>query len=386
MDKKTILFVIESLHCGGAEKSLVTLLSNFDYSKFQVDLLLIKKGGEFEKFVPEQVTILYENSLNKISLHKKIKSKIKFAFTRKLPQNKIYNTAHLFWVAYGNLFKTIEKKYDFAIGYSQGFASYFVADKVIASKKYAWLNIDYDHAKHYAKYDYTKYKKLNKVVCVSPDCETSLHNAMTTTIGKTLKTTVIKDITDEVLVNKLSEDGIGFTKTNSNITILTVCRLAKQKGLYLAIDACKVLVDKGIKVKWYVVGEGTERAFLEQRILDNNLREHFILMGFKENPYPYMKTTDIYVQTSLFEGLGLTVIEAALLNKPIVCTNFPTSSSILNHEKTGLICEMKGYEIALHILKYVNDSEFTNTVISNLKNTTNNDKEISLKRFNALLN
>jgi glycosyltransferase involved in cell wall biosynthesis len=92
------------------------------------------------------------------------------------------------------------------------------------------------------------------------------------------------------------------------------------------------------------------------------------------------------VQTSLFEGLGLTVIEASYLNKPIVCTNFPTVYSILEHEKTGLIAEMNAIDIANNIERLILDKKLKKVLIKNLTNKENNDKEISLKKVNELFN
>ena len=380
---KNILFIIESLHCGGAEKSIVTLLQNIDYNEYQVDLILIKKGGEFEKFVPKEVNVIYKDIYIKNPIVHGV-SRFYFWLLKKQSKNKMYNTAHTFWTAFNKSIPKHRKKYDVAIGYSQGFATYYTVEKTQAEKKYAWLNIDYVHAKHYAEFDYSYYAKLNSVICVSPECKSALVQEMQR-IGKTIRTEVLKDITDDSIVNKLSKEGHGFPKNNKAHTILTVCRLAKQKGLHLAVNACEILKNKGVSFKWYIVGEGTEREFLESEIISKGLENHCILLGFKENPYPYMKTCDIYVQTSLFEGLGLTVIEAAILHKPIVTTNFPTASSIITHNKTGVICEMKADAIATSISKYIDNAVFTNKIIDNLSKVKNTDKENSLQTFQRLI-
>jgi len=381
---KTILFVIESLHCGGAEKSLIALLNNLDFEKYSVDLLLIKKGGEFEKFVPTQVNMVYDNSIEESNFFKRSLARLQFFIGRKQKENKKYNSAHVFWKAYSPIIKSVKKQYDIAIGYSQGFATYFVTDKVIAKKKFSWLNIDYNYAKHYASFDYTKYKKLNRVVCVSEECKNSLLKAMNN-IGKSLPITIIKDITDPKIVGKLSNDDEGFSSKEEGTTVLlTVCRLAKQKGLHLAVDACEKLMQQRINVKWYIIGVGTEKKFLENRIKEKSLQNNMILLGFKENPYPYMRTCDIYVQTSLFEGLGLTVIEAAILNKPIVSTNFPTAHTIINHNKTGLIVEMNPDAIANNILRYIKNPDFTKKIQNQLSlQDKDSDKEVSLREFNS---
>ncbi|HIP33438.1 MAG TPA: glycosyltransferase, partial [Bacteroidia bacterium] len=141
MKKKELLFIIESLELGGAEKSLVTLLRYLDYSAYNVSLILIKKEGVFNKFIPKEVNIIYYDIFKNTSFIKKIISRIIFLLLRKT--NTKYNTAHLFWKAFGKNIPNHTKKYDIAIAYSQGFATYFTSKKIKANKKYSWLNIDY---------------------------------------------------------------------------------------------------------------------------------------------------------------------------------------------------------------------------------------------------
>ena len=86
----------------------------------------------------------------------------------------------------------------------------------------------------------------------------------------------------------------------------------------IAIKAAAILVKKGYTIKWYVLGEGEERNTLEQSIKEHNLIANFILLGIKENPYPYINNATIYVQPSRFEGKSLAIDEAKILHKPIL--------------------------------------------------------------------
>lgn len=382
---KKIAFVIESLHCGGAEKSLVTLLQNFDFETYNVDLFLAVSNGDFQKFVPEKV-IIKQISKNKISILQKLKQRLKFYSLRILNRlSKKYHSAQLFWKTKSTGIKKINKNYDIAIAYNQGFATYFVSEKIAAKKKFSWLNTDYIKAGYNIKYDFKYYSNFDKVVCVSKENEKSLHQALSS-IKQKLSTVVIKDITDTTsVINKSTQSISEFDNTQSK-NILTVGRLAQAKGLNLAIDACSILLKSNYNIKWYVIGEGPERKNLEQLIHNKNLQNHFILLGYKENPYPFIKSCDIYAQTSFFEGLGLTVIEAAILQKPIITTNFPTASTIIEHKKTGLICEMNAKAIASSIETYLKNPDLMNKVSDNLSKQKNNDKELSLSKINELLN
>ena len=135
----------------------------------------------------------------------------------------------------------------------------------------------------------------------------------------------------------------------------------------MAIDACKILVDKGYDVHWFAVGEGPERVNLEEQIKDRKLEEIFILLGAQSNPYKYMKAADVYVQTSRSEGFCLTLAEARILNKPCVTTNFECVYNQMIQEKNGLVVEMNAQAIAAGIERMINDDELRNSIVEYLK-------------------
>ncbi|WP_186826871.1 glycosyltransferase [Seonamhaeicola algicola] len=383
---KKIAFVIESLHCGGAEKSLVTLLQNLDYTKYNVSLYLLLTNGEFQKFIPDEVTVK-TITINKTNFIKQILKTVKFrALTKlnKLNKKNKYHPAQVFWKSKNNNFSKINTLYDVAIAYNQGFATYFVSEKIKARKKIAWLNTDYIKANYNINFDYKFYKNFDDVVCVSEENRHSLLKSLNK--QQTISTLVIKDIVDDRLIHQLSKEvEYPFTDKENNKIILTVGRLADAKGLDLAIQACHILRQKKYNIKWYVIGEGPKRKELEHLINKLDISKYFILLGYKENPYPYIKSCNIYTQTSFFEGLGLTLIEASILQKPIVTTNFPTASKIIEHGRTGLICDMNADAIANSIEEYITSPKLVNKFTENLSKQKNNDKVLSLAKVNELL-
>ena len=354
--KRKIVFFIESLNLGGAEKSLVTLLKNLDETKYEIDLLTITENGFFKDELPSWVSYKKVNQ-KKISLFQRIKF---FLINQKS-----------------------DKVYDIAIAYGQGFPTYYVAEKIDANKKFAWINIDYKKAGYNINFDKSYYNKFDEIVMVSPEVQAGFIEECRE-LHLEYKTRVIKDISDKIEILKNADRKLQ-KELKGKIKILTVGRLAGQKGLTLAIQACKILNDKKYNLNWYVLGEGAQRNELEKLIKENNLENRFYLLGADPNPYPYIKNCDIYVQSSLFEGLGLTVIEAAILHKPIVCTNFPTAYSILKDGETGLIVEMDSEAIAAGIEKLINKKDLKEKIVSNLKKLKNSDKEITLKKFEELI-
>ncbi|TDD75932.1 glycosyltransferase [Flavobacterium caseinilyticum] len=375
---KHLVFVIESLDLGGAEKSLVTLLQNIDYKAYTVDLILFKKGGIFEQLVPREVIIIYNNSLQ-LNIVERIQYKLRKEFN----SNGLHH-AQLLWQIIQSNFKRENKEYDIAFAYSQGFTTYFVDQCIKASKKFAWLNTDYQKTGYEIEFDYPIYKNYDAVVAVSPEAKLTLENELNR-IQQILSIKIIKDISDKIVIKQKSNEPLPIVFKTDTVNIVTVGRLSKDKGLHLAVESCEKLIDKGHSVHWYIVGEGTERDTLEELIKKKKLTKHVTLVGMTDNPYPYMKACSIYVQTSLFEGLGLTVIEAASLNKPIVCTNFPTVYGTLKDGETGLIAEMNSQSLTDKIELLINDSDLTNRLVTNLSQLENADKERTLLEFESLI-
>lgn len=382
MLKKKILFVIDSLDCGGAEKSLVTLLKFIDYNQFEVDLRLHSRGGLFEKLVPSVVSVsTVEIDKGWLGFNFMV-ARLFFFLLRFFNKNK--HSSQLYWQSFKSCHKVVNKQYDIAIAYGQGFSTYYVADKVSAAFKYSWLNNDYIKAGYDLTYDVPFYTHFNTIVVVSEENE-KVFKKCYTSAGLNFPTIVIRDIVDEVELFEKANLPIGLIKKQSVFTIATVGRLTPQKGLVLAIEACKILVNQGKNIVWYVVGEGEERNGLQELIKKNGLLENFILLGLKDNPYPYVRQSDLYVQSSIYEGLCITLIEAKLLQKPIVTTNFPSAYGIIEQDKTGIICEMNANAIAKSIARFMEDSNFMSATVANIKMEKNSDKEISLAKFNKLL-
>ncbi|OIK09364.1 glycosyl transferase [Bacillus sp. MUM 116] len=377
--KRKILFVINSLSIGGSEKSLVSLLSLMDLTKYSVDLLMFKKGGEFDKYIPQGINILEEPGYYQFLGQKEnkktfpIKNKITYRLCRvttalnlRLNYKKSHriSTEQVLYKSQKVALNTLQKEYDVAIAYSQGMPTYYVADKVNAKKKIAWINCDYVNSLYDKDLDYQYYKKINEIVVVSKAIKDSIKRLRP---EYEKKMNLILDIVNPDIIKKMARQETNVFSDKSVVNILTVGRLIRHyKGYDTAIKAAKLLKDNNYKFKWYVVGEGPDRKEIEELINENNIKEEFILLGKKENPYPYMKNCDLYVQPSKKEGFGLTVIEAKILKKPIVCTNFNTVNELINNEIDGLVVGQSEEMLYLGIKRYLNDINFTNKVLKEL--------------------
>lgn len=375
--KKRLLFVIDSLGIGGAEKSLVTLLNLLDYTRYEVDLQLFAYGGTLEQFLPETVNVLPKLEISQylsLPIWHQILHFLRFCarmeyswFIRERGQ-KPSDKACIYWQTTGRHICDFPIHYDVVIAYAQGVPSFYAIDKVSANKKLLWINGNYCLTGKIRNFQHRFYKSCDTIVLVSdsvyclfkkvyPEFENKMH--------------VMWDVTDSSTILKMSELQSEVIIDKSLPVIVTVGRLVELKGYDLALETANILRNRGIKFYWYAIGEGPYRKKMEQYIQEHNLQNHFVLLGSSPNPYSYMRQCDIYVQTSRQEGFGLTIAEARILNKPVVCTNFEGCTMQMVNGKNGLITSFNPEDIADAIERLLNDK----TLYSNIQEYLRNEKK-----------
>jgi glycosyltransferase involved in cell wall biosynthesis len=394
--KKQVLFVIESLECAGSEKSLVSLLNLLDYSKYTVDLMLFAHGKELEKFVPKNVNILQPlkytefarlNVINCLSFavsynaYKMLTSRFKYTLALRFNNYNINQQAISFWQAVSSVIEENTKTYDIAISYAQGIPTFYVADKVKAKKKIAWVNMSLKLNQKEKDFQRRYYEKYNKIVAVSDSAKEVF---LKTFPIYSKKTEVIYDINNPKYIIDMASKTDGYHNEFNGIKILTIGRLAEEKGYDLAIDACKRLKDAGVNFQWYVLGKGPLQSNLERLIKANGITNQFILLGVRENPYPIIKNTDIYVQASKSEGFGLAIAEARMLNIPVVTTRFDSVYNQMKHEKNGLVVDMNSEAVYEGILRMIEHPELRESIIEYLKTEKKGNVE-EIDKVNLLI-
>lgn len=387
--KKKLLFVINNLNCGGAEKALISLLETIDYSRFDIDLLLFKQEGIFISKIPEEVNLLSESECYKyfdmpikiaiIELIKKGRidvaiARLLFGYVFKTEKSKVI-VEQKGWKYLSGIFSRLDTEYDVAIGYLEKNPIYFCVDKVKAKKKIGWIHNDYEKLGMDKNIDNKYFNNLDYIFTVSEECLNILKNIFPQYNDKFK---LMHNIVSAKTIRKLSLEEISDVKfSGENINIVSVGRLNYQKGFEMAIEACSILKEKGYKIKWNILGEGEERSNLERLIKKFNIEDEFKLLGIRENPYSYIAQSDIYVQSSRFEGKSIAIDEAKILTKPIVLTSFSTASDQIDNNYNGIICDMDSVSLANHIEKLINDTELKNKLIRNLfKENHGNENEI----------
>lgn len=371
--KKRILFVINSLGLGGAEKSLTSLLNMMDYDRYEVDLLMLNPGGMFMKLLPENVHVLPQlcflksnRSLKRQLLHPTYLA-ARIGATIGLRMNKRKNLLHpaqCYWKYAGWAFDDLPGKYDAAIAWGQGNPTHYVAKKVQAKVKLAFINVNYEAAGHNRAFDRVYYAEYNHIVAVSDQLLQLTKNAFPEYANKMV---TIYDLNNAEMILRMSMETNPFGNENVHPIIVTAGRLVPQKGYDLAVEAAHNMKIRGMDFRWYIVGEGPSRSQIEQAIREYDLLDTVIPVGAKDNPYVYMRNADIYVQTSRFEGYCLTLAEARMLNKPVISTNFDVVYNQLRNGENGLIVNMDPEEIANAIIRLWEDENLRNRIMENLK-------------------
>lgn len=386
---KKIFIFINSLDIGGSEKSLIAFLNSIDYKKYEIDLCMQKINNDLKDYVPENINSIsvpnYYKYLKKsinISNIEKAKyfiGRIKTSYNLRINEfkrflNKDIQKEQIIYFSQKNLLEYIDKEYDVAIAFAQGFPTYFIVDKVKAKQRVAWINCDYSNAKFNQEIDEVYYKKIDKVVVVSNSIKKSIEAKFPYMEDKI---NVILDIINPSVIEKMSFERTQVFPKSNKLIILTVARIVDScKGYLVAIDAAKRLKELGYNFVWYCIGDGEDKELINNKIEFYNLNEDFILLGKKENPYPFMRECDVYVQPSRKEGFGLTVVEAKILRKPIICTNFNTAKEIIRNEYDGIIVDVDYKALANGIINYIENRELKDKIKNNLEidpqyNTTN---------------
>lgn len=360
--------MVSAMNIGGVEKSLLSLLSIIPRDKYDITVLMLEKRGGFLEYIPNWVKIEEAVWFNKIQpiimqppqqtikdyLHNRQFFKSLF-FTLVYFISKLLDNRHLY---YRQCFASIPynaNNYDVAITY-QGptdIIDYYIANKVKAAKKISWVHFDVSKHVINAKLYKKLYNKFEKVFVVSKEAKKHLVEKIPTIKNKT---DVFTNIVPVELINQLSKEEVDFDYRYKGIKIVTVGRLSHEKGQDMAIKVLFRLRQAGYDVRWYCVGDGRQKKDYEFLIDKYGLKNDFILLGAKVNPYSYIAKADIYVQTSRHEGYCLTLAEAKCLCKPIVTTNFTGANEQISDGYNGLIVGCSDEELYDNI-KYLIDNE-----------------------------
>ncbi len=369
---KKILFVVNTLGCGGAENALLALLKALQ-SQYELDLFVLLGQGELVSRLPNTIRLLNESYLPYSVLTKQgrkalVKKGVTAIWAGGLLKQMGYILRNLLpmlssgqvqwdkllWHAVSDGAQKIDYEYDLAVAWLEGGSAYYTAEHVKARKKVGVVHIDYESAGYTRSLDQDCWKSFDHIFAVSP--ETREH-FIAVYPEYAEKAGVLPNLVDQEGIRARAQEPGGFTDSFQNFRLLTVGRLTHQKAIDVAIAAMELLIKAGYHAKWYVLGEGDQRTALEKRITALGLQDDFMLLGTVENPYPYYAQADLYVHATRFEGRSIAIQEAQTLGCPVIASDCRGNRFQIQDGKDGILCPLEPQAIAQGIANLLDHPE-----------------------------
>lgn len=343
---KKLLFITWSISYGyGTEKSLADVLNRMDQTKYDIYILPLFKNSENSIF----------NSNIKI-----LDSLIDYTvedFNEEQALNNYYdllaNPLHFN--------KRINEKFDCIIACNHNAPSYF-ASYIKGGTKILWIRGDMREL-DYKKFDEntSQYKQVkqefemqaNVLKCFDSIAVISdvVQQTLAELFGITENVVKISNSVDSEKIELLSQEEIQLPE---KMLFTTLGRLDYNKNQILLLEAAKEVKKQQNDFIIYLLGDGEDRQKLETYIKENNLEENVKILGFIENPYPYIKNSAATVLTSLSEGFSLVLVESVMLNTPIISTDVGVAKELIETYNCGNLIDYDKDELASILLGYLN--------------------------------
>ena len=380
--KKDILVVFTGpMELGGIERSLLGLLDSIDYNEYNVDLFLYAHHGPLMYLINENVNVLPEEkelAYLRESFGTKLKNRAYYSAYMRCKEAVISKFTHInhdeMWAEImRKKVKPIKKHYDLALGFFRPFD--LIDEKIYADIKVGWIHTDYSSAREDLELLRKDYAKMDYIVGVSDQTVRTFIELFPEIESKVIISENI--ISESFMKSEADKLDVSNEMKDNCVKLLSIGRFCEAKNFDNVPEIASVIKSKGVDFKWYIIGYGADENLIKSKIAQYNMEDTVIILGKRENPYPYIKACDIYVQPSRYEGKCVAVREAQILNKPVIITNYASSKSQLQDGFDGVIVPMDNQGCANGIVKVIYDKDLQNQLIENTKKTDyTNSKEI----------
>lgn len=335
--KQKILIRIGSLRHGGAEKVLVTFLKNLPQDQYEIDLLLNLYSGKYLTEVPAWVHILYLNKGEMITTNR----------LQDLPKKA-------FRVLYQKILKTFPKilyrfvlkgkKYDVELAAIHGIRDEILNSPLKFSKKIVWIHNDLKKTEfhHYTREEFHKFFGFDKIMVISDKIQKDFEDAATTEKEKQKIVRIYNPLDTEDIILKSQEPKARDQAEHSIMkqpTFVSVGTVFPQKGFDRLLKMHKKLLDEGFEHKILIIGDGYDFENIKKLQEKLKVTESSSLLGFTDNPYPFIKKADFYILSSRYEGFPTVLFEALTLKKNIIATDVSGVREMLAEGRLGLIVD-----------------------------------------------
>lgn len=331
MQAPKVLFIISNLGEGGVSKSLVNLMSTLDRQKYDVTLLVCGgRGGLLEPLLPKDLKVVTDPVMTALGQGAKgLKTLIKkghlglaicHLLRLGLSAAKMRSQAGVLMARLMPVPAEIDREWDAVVDYNGQQQLYYMVRKLRARRKYTFFHSDYSIWPYYYGAD-KKYMPLTDgIFTISESCVEALRRWFPDCAKKV---GVIENISNPAVIRQLADAPVSDIDNNGKI-LVTLGHITKLKGADIALDAAKILKERGIKYNWYFIGKVGDDEDWRGRMTALGLEDCVHFLGLKVNPYPYVAAADVIVHPSRFEGKSIALDEAKILCRPIVVTDFST--------------------------------------------------------------
>lgn len=378
------------MNIGGVQKSLLSLLSILDYEQYEVDLLLLQKGGIFTKYIPEQVNVRVETGLGRRDISvprmfvKNICNKPKKTLCRLSAGIAFKFNRNYAALLESRAIEIPKKEYDVCIDYGGQQMLYYMVDKIKSKKKISYFHNDYSKWDYYYKTDKKYYKQVDKIITVSPECVKVMKEYFP---EYSEKIECIHNITSQTTIDVYSKNENPYMETDK-LKFVSIGRVCHDKGNDIAIECAQILKERGLKFQWYVLGPAESEAkeqYYKDMIRTHKVEDEYILLGGTDNPYDHIKYADFVIHPARFEGKPVAIDEAMVLGKVVITTNFSTVHDQMKDRVTGVITDMDASSLAQGILDTIHDKQLQESIYKNLE-TMAAGNEDELDKFYSIIN
>ncbi len=329
-----IAHIVQSLDIGGLENGVVNLANNIDEVRFELLIICIKTEGELRKRLRASIKVIC------------LKEKDGFNFLRCLRLARLFS---------------IEKP---DIVHMHGWGSDLVSGVIGARLAGVPRVINGEHGVLY--FDRIRRIWAQKIIFLFVDytltVSYTLKEAFVTRLGFGAKKIV--PIINGVDTNKFRPNlQIVVEKRKElhflpdSIIIGTVGRLVPVKNYSMMLSAAQEVIRKKKNTKFIFIGDGPERSLLEQKSRQLGIENDVFFLGMRNDIADLLNVLDIFVLTSLSEGLSNTILEAMACAKPVIATAVGDNLHLVDEGKTGyLIPSGDTQRLVSHIIDLMNDS------------------------------
>ncbi|TCB80459.1 glycosyltransferase [Acinetobacter sp. ANC 4173] len=342
--KRKVLFIVNSMRAGGAEKILSDLLERSEhYLEYEIDLLIFDENGPFLSKIPSDKVKVYN--------FKKNDSKLKWWVLKKVYK---YTGIKIFFD--NRVKELIKENYDCTISFVEGipvFLHSFLLNK--SRLNLTWVHNDFV-TNHWTQVLFHKnderdiYGRMDKIITVSNSALESFNLIYENNVNK------------QVIYNFVIKNHYKVLEKTNIFTLCTIGRLETIKNFNCLIRALKIVKEQGYSFKCYIIGEGSERQNLLRDIEKFGLCSEIILTGFLMNPTEYLNNSDMFISTSFSESFSLAIAEALVANKPVIASKTIGACELLKNGQYGILFDIDNEkELAERII----DCMFNRNILAN---------------------